>query len=286
MTRNKLLLREKANIERYINQNTDVSVDAIMQLYNRIPDVGGVYKSLFRYRSLNKYELESLNSGTIFMRWPSSYDDEQDCTPVFDYEEITKYIIQKKYPGFDAQKLIERFVDYQDLKDNPKILRKIEDMRNMWMISCFTERYDNKRMWIGYANENKGICLVYSFKDILDFIGTSDGMSIMPVRYVEDRNTNPEIIMNHVDLLEDLAETDAKYHLTCTTKDRLKYSFEEEWRLILEREKEFDDDTKKGDSVPFIDPVIIICGDKIDKASEEYQELISIATNRGIKMIG
>ena len=284
MTRNKLLLREKANIEQYQNRNNEASVDAIMQLYGRIPDVGGVYKSLFRYRSLNKYEVESLRNGTIFMRWPSSYDDDEDCTPVFDYEEITKYIIQNKYPGFDAQKLIDRFVDYQDLRNNSRVLKKIKDMRNMWMISCFTERYNNKRMWLEYADAHKGICLVYSFKVILDLIKGTDGMSIMPVRYVEDRNTDQIIIMNHRDLLEDLDETDAKYHLTCTTQDRLKYSFEEEWRLILE--KEIENDTLIGDNIPFIDPLVIICGGMMDKASKEYQELVDIATSKGIKMIG
>lgn len=284
MTRNRLILREKANIEKYQNRNSEASIDAIMQLYNRIPDIGSVYKSLFRYRSLNKYELEGLKRGTIFMRWPSSYDDDGDCTPVFNYEEITKYIIQKKYPGFDAEKLIDRFVDYQDLKNNPRVLKKIEDMRNMWMISCFTERYNNKRMWLEYADGNRGICLVYSFKDILEFIAKTDGMSIMPVRYVEDRNTNQEIMMNHRDLLEDSDEADAKYHLTCTTKDRLKYSFEEEWRLIFE--KEIEDEKLIGDSIPFIDPLVIICGDMMDKSSEEYHELINIATRKGIKMIG
>lgn len=29
------------------------------------------------------------------MRWPSSYPDKTDCTPVFDFEEISEYIIKK-----------------------------------------------------------------------------------------------------------------------------------------------------------------------------------------------
>lgn len=33
MTRTKLELREKANIEKYIHNNTEVCVDAIMELY-------------------------------------------------------------------------------------------------------------------------------------------------------------------------------------------------------------------------------------------------------------
>ena len=64
----------------------------------------------------------------------------------------------------------------------------------------------------------------------------------------------------------------------------MKYSFEEEWRLIFE--KEIEDEKLIGDSIPFIDPLVIICGDMMDKSSEEYQELINIATRKGIKMIG
>ena len=285
MTKNKLLLREKANIELYINRNREASIDAIMQLYNRIPDEGVVFKSLYRYRPLNNYELESLREGTIFMRWPSSYKDDDDCTPIFDYNEITRYIIQKKYPGFDVQMLHNRFVNYKDFESDPRIIKKITEMRNMWMITCFTERYNNKRMWLEYANDNKGICLVYSFKDILNSIREINGMSIMPVRYVDDRKINNDIMLNHKDLLEYCDETDAKYHLACTTKERIKYSFEEEWRLILEKEKKSDDGDIIGDNIKFVDPLVIISGEKIDKTTREYRELKSIAMSKGIQLI-
>lgn len=81
-------MREKVNIERYIHNNIEASTGAIMDLYDRLPNAGGEFKELFRYRILNEYELSSLGNETIFMRWPSSYEDEGDCTPVIDLEEI------------------------------------------------------------------------------------------------------------------------------------------------------------------------------------------------------
>lgn len=42
MTREQLELRIKANVEKYIHKDKEECVDAIMELYNRIPDVGGV----------------------------------------------------------------------------------------------------------------------------------------------------------------------------------------------------------------------------------------------------
>lgn len=54
-----------------------------------------------------------------------------------------------------------------------------------------------------------------------------------------------QVCLNHKDLLEFNDETESKYQLTCTTKEKLSYSFEEEWRLIYEREKVNTDGEKK-----------------------------------------
>lgn len=103
-------------------------------------------------------------------------------------------------------------------------------------------------MWLRYADNSTGICLVYSFYEVLNAVKAIDGMSIMPVRYVDNREQYSDICLNHKDLLDPDDESEAKYQLTCTTKERLKYSFEEEWRLIYERAKE-DADGEKLETV-------------------------------------
>lgn len=284
MTNKELEIRNKANFEGYVNNNRTACIDAVMELYNRIPDVGGVFKSLFRYRSLNSDELNSLENETIFMRWPSSYKDDGDCTPVFDFEEISKYIIKEKYPLLNAEKTVKERININDIKENPKFMEKIKDLRDMWMIACFTERHDNERMWREYANNETGICLVYSFYEVLNMVKATDGMSIMPVRYVNNREKCGDIALNHKDLLDIDDNSDAKYRLTCTTKG-MSYKFEEEWRLIYEREKEDADGDAKGDCIPFVNPKLIICGKSIDKESVEYQKLLDIVEKKGIKMV-
>ncbi len=280
-----LKLRERANIERYIHKDMEACANTIMELYNCIPSIGGDYKNLFRYRSLNSYELDALENETLFMRWPSSYDDENDCTPVLNFKEITEFIVKQKYPYLNAEKVTEKLIDMNDIKKNPRFKEKIADLRNMWMIACFTERYNNSKMWETYADNNKGICLIYDFLDILKKIKDCEDMSIMPVRYVDNRDQCAEICLNHKDLLEVSDETEAKYRLTCTTKERSDYSFEEEWRLIYEREKTDIDGKKIGDNIPFMKPKMIICGSLVDKKSLEYQRLINIAEEKKIKVL-
>lgn len=260
-------------------------VDAIMALYSRIPDIGGIYKSLFRYRALNSYELDSLENETIFMRWPSSYKDTSDCTPEFKLDEISEYIIRKKYPILNAEKVVKELISVSDIMENPKFSEKINDMRNMSMIACFTERYNNQKMWEQYANHSSGICLVYSFFDILEVIEHCEDMSIMPVRYVDNRKNCEDINLNHKDLIEPDDKSESKYQLMCTTKEKSIYGFEEEWRLIYEREKQVTDGEKIGDSIPFINPTLIIGGNLVDKKSLEYQRLISIAEEKEIRVI-
>ena len=287
MTRKQIELRERANLELYMQNNLHACLDAIMELYDLIPSTGGGFKSLFRYRKLNEDELDSLTHETIFMRWPSSYSDTSDCKPVVDYKEIATYIVEHKYPILDAEKYVGA-IDIKSIESNPKVLKKLDRMRNMWMISCFTERKDNERMWGDYADHHRGICLEYDLEKVLGKVKETGGvMRIMPVRYMYDRDSCSDMALNHKDLLNmnDEAATEAKYKLACMTKEKLLYSFEEEWRLIYDREKKIEDEQVDGDSIPFINPKRIICGKAVDQNSGEYKELIEIAEDKGIEMV-
>ena len=48
--------------------------------------------------------------------------------------------------------------------------------------------------------------------------------------------------------------------------------------MIYERSREDADGEKIGDSIPFIKPALIICGDSLNRKSSEYQRLVEIAT--------
>lgn len=173
----------------------------------------------------------------------------------------------------------------KEIIKNSEYIEKIDEMRNVWMIACFTEQCSNAKMWSQYAEGNKGICLVYDVLDVLNKIASYEGMSIMPVRYVEERNKYKDIYLNHEDLLEFNDETGSKFQLTCTTKEKSNYSFEEEWRLIYEKAKSEQEGEQIGENIPFVNPRKIICGDLVDKKSIEYQRLLDIAKEKGIQII-
>lgn len=278
MTRTEIMLRDKANLERYVNQNYRLATDLIMELYKRIPNKIGIENCLFRYRKLDCNELDNLEKGTIYMRWPSSYDDDGDCAPVFDYRDICGYIFSQR--GYNIE-VDEKHIDA--IRKDSVFKGKVQQMRDLQMIACFTEQYDNMKMWCQYADFKKGHCLVYRFSDILDEVKRNHHMSIMPVRYVDNRDSDPTIILNHKDLLDRSSEYDPKFPLTCTTKERKDYSFEEEWRLILEKERT-SGDVAEGKTMAFVDPKAIILGPLVNRESQGYKELLEIANNRVIKV--
>ncbi len=280
MTKKQFELREQAIKAKYIDNNVNECVEAQMELFKRIK-----LKTFFRYRSLNEYELKSLEDDTIFLRWPSTYEDIGDCTPVFDYEEITEYIRRKKYGFIDEKQYHNKLLDYEYIKNNDKIREKLDDLRDMNLVACFTERYNNERMWTNYANHGEGICLAYNSVDLLKYIrGYSSTLDaqFLPVRYVECREKCRDMMLNHYDLLEDRPETNNKYLISCMTKDKSNFSYEEEWRFLLLAERK-EEHVGKGKSAPFIGPNTIIFGSNIDKKSDLYIRLVEIARSKNIR---
>lgn len=51
-------------------------------------------------------------------------------------------------------------------------------------------------MWAQYANNFSGICLVYNFMMFWEAVKQSEGMSIMPVRYIDNRDQCKDIRLN------------------------------------------------------------------------------------------
>ena len=131
MTRKQRELREKAVCAKYIDEDPVACVEALMELLKRME-----HAFFYRYRPLKSYEVDSIENETIFLRWPSTYEDEGDCTPVVDLEEITDFIIRKNFPGFDADALKHRFVKYEEIRANPKMMKKTNEMRDMWFAAC------------------------------------------------------------------------------------------------------------------------------------------------------
>ena len=280
MTREISELREKAVCSQFIDNDLNASIQAQMQLVKSMK-----YMWFFRYRTLTYYEIDSLKDETLYLRWPSTYEDIGDCTPVLDLSELTDYIIEKKFSGYDIDELKKRYVSFQEIIDDSRMIRKANEIRDMWLVSCFTEKYDNDDMWDEYADERRGICLAYEAGKLLKEIQKYNILDakFMPVRYVDNRQECKDMMMNHHDLLEDSGDCENKLLLACMTKDYHDYSKEEEWRLLMFGERKGNQDN--GVSAPFINPDVIICGSNIDTNCEEYKKMIELAEQKNIKVI-
>lgn len=277
MTRNQLKFREKACVAQYKHHDKEEALKAIMELYDRMPYYIGNVRALFRYRPLKDYEVEALQDQTIYMTWPSTYSDENDCAPVIDYKGIYDDI-----KGGNNSADRDRFLKRIDSDDRTKPI--IDGMRDKWMIACFTERFDNDKMWKEYAGSYTGICLAYDFMDVLNEIARAKMMQLMPVRYVENRGKCRDIFWEREDLINPNDKTDDKFKLACVTKEKIKFSFEEEWRLIYPRVRATQDKLN-GECISFVNPRYIICGEYIDKSSANYQKLSEIAEEKGIEIM-
>lgn len=103
--------------------------------------------------------------------------------------------------------------------------RFTEDVRHEKLglgIASLSETWDNELMWTHYADEFRGICVVYVVARLID--GLCDGTSLAKIAYGD----RPYYLDLHGLRREDRARA------ILSTKS-LKWSYEREWRLFAER---------------------------------------------------
>lgn len=106
-----------------------------------------------------------------------------------------------------------------------------------FLVTCFSETYDNNLMWAHYADQNRGICVEYD----MDKCNNSTDISylktmLLPVIYQKERPNIP------IDILK--TDKEFKYNICegkYTLVDKIRYlltkgidwKYEREWRMIL-----------------------------------------------------
>ena len=133
----------------------------------------------FKYRDINKYSLDSLIKGSLYFASPDKLNDPFDCRL-----DIKKSILHaaSKLKGEQASKIIALSKD-ENLYESIK-----EDFSRIGVCS-FSLDSKNVVMWSHYANNHKGITILYDFPEIYlndknKFIGITE------VSYEEDPLTN------------------------------------------------------------------------------------------------
>lgn len=174
---------------------------------------------LYRYRAVSVSSIDALQRNHMFFSNAHYYDDPFDTLIHIDFDRIRdegrKYLSSDQIrqqihnlseasivdpritdsllailDNTDHEKIIDTATDY--LKQNIQSLLK----ETLWT-ACFTESGDNETMWLKYADQYKGFCLVYDLQDSLrDLCGKQEkcsncvvnntGVSIYPVYYSDE----------------------------------------------------------------------------------------------------
>jgi len=174
----------------------------------------------FKYRDIDKYTLDSLIKGYLYFAPPEKLNDPFDCKP-----DIKKSMLNAsgKLKDDEAHKLLV-------LSTNELLYKNIQaDIARIGVCS-FSLDLKNVLMWSHYANDHKGVSILYDFpKDYLDdedkFIG------IIKTSYEEDALTKyfVNLISKNELSLRDYAIGIAK--VSVTSKSPV-WEYEKEVRII------------------------------------------------------
>ena len=283
MTRNELIIREKAVLYAYKYNDFDKAINNVLELFER-----NKTKKLYRFRLPLSREIDSIRQSNIFLCRPKLYEDEGDCKCIDDVEALVKYTVTER--SRDKYKKVRKlftseFYDkiVKEVKENQKYIQMKDNVRNMCLIGCMTDKMTDY-MWEKYANNHEGICLEYDFEEVLKTL-RGQGLIFFPVRYVENRDSDSEIFLGPKEYAEIDDDTlmRRKYILSCMTKNIVPYAKESEWRIFCEY-AELPPEKDDGKFFDFLAPKKIYLGKKIDNNIKFKNEIIDMANIRDIEI--
>ena len=237
---------------------------------------------LYRYRPVSVSSIDALQTNHLFFSQANYYDDPFDTLIKIDYDVIHEHITQAlsskelfqnlestckalNIPDenrLDAEKIIktvptEEIVKNVDvfLKNNIQSILK----NSLWTV-CFSESGINETMWLKYADQYKGFCVIYDSYDFLDSkrmlcgkqekcvncVVNKAGVSLYPVYYSDNgydateyaRNLSIAIIVrNKIPMLADkiiqsLPDASWEQERIALIKSKC-HEYDQEWRSIL-----------------------------------------------------
>lgn len=191
---------------------------------------------------------------------------------------LTKFVVR-----YAAQKGEDSFEELKEKFTN-EIIQKVKDARNNALISCFSKRYDSILMWSHYGDKHKGICIEFDRpdKDFLD-------VKYSKKRYKFDLEDTTRRVLGYM-LSNEEVDVNDKGLIRCISKPfivkSLDWKYEEEVRCILSPNSECVSTLEELSlyKIPTnISKIYIGC--KVDKTSEEYKNLITLANNKNVMIL-
>ena len=208
-------------------------------------------KSLFRYRTLNENTLNVLSNFAVWMSSAEKLNDPYELTIVYNEDDFNKTFFSQQDFYSTFQKLTKKEISKEEVEEiinsedadlkfkeicerkgfvwklsRPKAIRQKaldtfqEYMRKRIKVCSFSERNDSILMWSHYANEHKGICIEYDFKNDNDIFNVLE-----PVFYAEAGFDLTPYIFN-------VLENSRILKISAITKAK-DWEYEKEWRIIF-----------------------------------------------------
>lgn len=236
-------------------------------------------KYLCRYRTMNSRNLEALQSNKMYFISADKYDDPFDTYITYDLKKIDWLInnvdsdlielinknnnIFKQYSikyGMNAEEL-------KNIKNIPKeeIINNVDyDLRNrikdiiqkQQYSICFSEDCFNETLWLKYADNHKGFCLLYDLENEKNYTGEIEYFErcpsdiktpIYPIYYSDEKYdaTNYALsigifyyLMKHneatkvAEFMTRILPTNWEIEKICLIKHKY-HEYDKEWRMIL-----------------------------------------------------
>lgn len=191
---------------------------------------------------------------------------------------LTKFVV--RYAAQEGENSFEEFKE----KFTNEIIQKVKDARNNALISCFSKRYDSILMWSHYGDKHKGICIEFDRqeKDFMD-------VKYSKKRCKFDLEDTTRRVLGYM-LSNEEVDVNDKGLIRCISQPfivkSLDWQYEEEVRCILSPNS---DGVSKFEELSLytmptkITKIYVGC--KVDKVSEEYKKLITIAQEKSIAII-
>lgn len=267
--------------------------------FSHIPD------HLYKFRKIDKYSLQNLINDTIWLETPSNYNDPYDCminvnnTADFrdrylrrishegkikisseemaklqelNFMEIVSYLLQKD-PNTQAQQAnsVALYANNFVKEESHKIIDLLNNKtQNSILICSFSSKNTSILMWSHYAENHRGFCLEYNFKEL----GVEDilNCALQPVIYQDKLLDIDRYILKSID---DIKTFNNLISVLFAMIKAEGWKYEDEWRMVLPLGSSYKPFNR---TVP--KPAAIYLGSKISSDDEEM--LLKIAKWKNI----
>jgi len=267
-----------------IRYNLDLERDAILSIYlDWLPHI--MKNEMAKKKHGNSFSDLELNM-KIVEEYKSNILDNSHA---INYPKLKMYLISKGLKGVHANLIIDNLnktISSEAAKEKADQIitnfkKKMQDLKDYYYVTCFTETYENDNLWETYADKYTGFCVEYDFdskrKDRLQNVlcnfapmlyDEKKAIDLVDIFTVAKKHYCGEIYDEN-----SIRQIDITMNLHSRTKS-ITYDHEMEWRLFQKKEVIRD---RKFD-FPYISRIIL--GKDIKKRNKS--RLVNIAKSKGI----